>query len=338
MSSEPGFWDDSARAGVVMKERNQLADLLAKLTNLGAALDDVDIYLEMMEDPAEFASAAQEAGQTLRSLQGTFDELELQRMLGGEHDRADAILTINAGAGGTDSQDWAEMLLRMYLRYCERQGFEVNLTDVQPGQEAGIKSAELQVRGPYAYGKLKAEIGVHRLVRVSPFDSAGRRHTAFSSVYCIPELDTSIKIDIEDKDLRVDVYRAQGAGGQHVNKTESAVRIVHLPTGIVVQCQDERSQHKNKAKALKVLKAKLLEREQTAAQQQEADTRRAQVGSGDRSERIRTYNFPQNRVTDHRVGLTLYKLDQLIEGDMDDLLRPLTRQFQAEALASLRVT
>ena len=320
MSSEPGFWDDSARAGVVMKERNQLADLLAKLTNLGAALDDVDVYLEMMEDPAELASAAQEAGQTLRSLQGTFDELELQRMLGGEHDRADAILTINAGAGGTDSQDWAEMLLRMYLRYCERQGFEVNLTDVQPGQEAGIKSAELQVRGPYAYGKLKAEIGVHRLVRVSPFDSAGRRHTAFSSVYCIPELDTSIKVDIEDKDLRVDVYRAQGAGGQHVNKTESAVRITHIPTNTVVQCQSERSQIKNRATAMQMLMAKLVERERRE-REKEVDAANAQKKAIEWGSQIRSYVlYPYRMVKDLRTRVEMSDTEAVLDGDIESFI------------------
>ena len=228
------------------------------------------------------------------------------------------------------------MLFRMYLRGAERKGFQTVLNDYQPGEEAGIKSATFSVNGDYAYGLLTSEIGVHRLVRMSPFDQAKRRHTSFASVFVSPEIDESIHVDIKTEDLRVDTYRSGGKGGQHVNTTDSAVRITHLPTGTVVTCQDGRSQHKNKDKAMQVLRARLFEAQRDAAQGAEAEARKAMVGSGDRSERIRTYNFPQGRVTDHRINLTLHRLPEILEGPgLGELVDALIAEDQAKRLAAL---
>lgn len=320
MGSEPGFWDDADRASRVMQERNHLQSIVKGLDDIGERLDEVELYLEMMEDPEEAALAAEEANSALDGARVEIEALETQRMLSGEHDQQGAILTINSGAGGTDSQDWAEMLLRMYSRYCERKGFKVTLTDLQAGQEAGIKSAEMEVTGPYAYGFLKAEIGVHRLVRISPFDSAGRRHTAFASVYCIPDLDDTIKVDIADKDLRIDTYRASGAGGQHVNKTDSAIRITHIPTGIVVQCQNERSQHKNKATAMKLLMAKLLERERRE-REKELDAANAEKRAVEWGSQIRSYVlYPYRMVKDLRTEVESSNTDDVLDGDLDGFI------------------
>jgi peptide chain release factor 1 len=227
------------------------------------------------------------------------------------------------------------MLLRMYLKYCERKGYQVEVLEESPGEVAGLKSASLKVTGDYAYGYLRTESGVHRLVRKSPFDSNARRHTSFASVFVYPEVDDSIKVDINPADLRIDTFRASGAGGQHINKTDSAVRITHLPTNIVVQCQNDRSQHRNRASAMAVLASRLADRDRRERQQKEASMRKSLIGSGDRSERIRTYNFPQGRVTDHRINLTLYKIDSVMDGDLDELTGALAQEFQAEQLAAL---
>jgi peptide chain release factor 2 len=257
-------------------------------------------------------------------------------MLGGEHDRKNAIVTIHPGAGGTESQDWAEMLRRMYLRWAEAHGYKVEWVEETPGEEAGLKSVTVKILGPNAFGWLKTEGGVHRLVRISPFDSQARRQTSFASVWVFPVIDDSIQIEILDKDLKIDTYRASGAGGQHVNRTESAVRITHLPTGLVVAIQDEKSQHKNRAKAMKILRARLYEAERSARDAERSQSRRGQVGSGDRSERIRTYNFPQNRVTDHRINLTLYKLEQVLSGEaLGELTDALIAEEQAARLADV---
>ena len=244
-------------------------------------------------------------------------------------------LQINAGAGGTESQDWANMLLRMYTRWAEKHGMKVELLEIHDGEEAGIKSATLLVKGHNAYGWLKTESGVHRLVRISPYDSQARRHTSFSSIWTYPVIDDSIDVDINESDCRIDTYRASGAGGQHVNTTDSAVRITHNPTGIVVQCQQERSQHKNRAKAMAWLAAKLQDQQEAAAHKEISETRKLLVGSGDRSERIRTYNFPQGRLTDHRINLTLYKLDAVMAGDLDEIIDALTAETQAALLAEM---
>jgi peptide chain release factor 2 len=249
------------------------------------------------------------------------ERAELRRLLGGEHDAANAIVSINSGAGGTDASDWAEMLLRMYLRWAEKHAFAVEILDLQEAEEAGIRGATFTVSGDHAFGYLKAEEGVHRLVRISPFDSAARRHTAFASVSVIPELDDSIEVEIDDKDLRIDTYRAGGKGGQHVNKTDSAVRITHLPTGLVVQCQNERSQHKNKAQAMKVLRARLFER---ARLEHEAKVlaMRGEQRKIDFGSQIRSYTLhPQQRVKDHRSELESGNVEAVLAGDLDAFIR-----------------
>jgi peptide chain release factor 2 len=259
---------------------------------------------------------------------------EIKKMLGGEHDRKNAIVTIHPGAGGTESQDWAEMLLRMYLRWAERRGFKREIIDYQPAEEAGLKSVTFTVNGEYAYGLLSAEAGVHRLVRISPFDQAARRHTSFASLHAWPELPEDVDVVVEDKDIRIDTYRSSGAGGQHVNVTDSAVRITHLPTGLVEAMQDEKSQLQNRVKAMRVLRARLYELEREKQQAELAASRRSQIGTGERAEKIRTYNYPENRVTDHRIKLTLHRLDQVLDGDLGEVTEALRAEEQRQALAA----
>ena len=256
-------------------------------------------------------------------------------ILGKEEDSQDAIMTIHPGAGGTESQDWVQMLYRMYGRWAEKKGFNFSIIDFQAGDEAGIKEVTFEVKGEYAYGLAKAEFGVHRMVRISPFDSNSRRHTSFASVYVYPSADESIEIDINPSDLRIDTYRASGAGGQHVNKTDSAVRLTHTPSGIVVECQDGRSQHKNKEKALSLLSAKLKQQELEEQQESIASERKVLVGTGDRSEKIRTYNFPQGRMTDHRIKLTQHNLDQIMDGDIKSICDALLSENQLAMLSQL---
>jgi peptide chain release factor 2 len=257
----------------------------------------------------------------LQELQQQVEEAETKKMLGGEHDRTNAIVTIHPGAGGTESQDWAEMLLRMYLKWSERRGFKRDVIDFQPGDEAGIKSATVMLAGEYAYGLMCAEAGVHRLVRISPFDQAARRHTSFASVFVWPELPEDVDIEIEDKDLRVDTYRSSGAGGQHVNVTDSAVRLTHLPTGIVVSCQNERSQHKNRAQAMKVLKARLFD-----LKQQEQQARLDQLGGEKRDiafgSQIRSYVLqPYQMIKDHRTKMEVGDVHRVLDGDLDPFIK-----------------
>ena len=263
------------------------------------------------------------------------EKLEFRRMFSGEQDHTNCFVDIQAGAGGTEAQDWAEIVLRMYLRFCEARGWKTELMEASDGDVAGIKSATFRVEGEYAYGWLKTEIGVHRLVRKSPFDSDNRRHTSFCSVFVSPEVDDNIEIEINPADLRTDVYRSSGAGGQHVNKTDSAIRLTHIPSGVVVECQDERSQHKNRARAMSLLQAKLMDAATSAQHQEESDNRRKLVGSGDRSEKIRTYNYPQGRVTDHRIKLTLYNLAEIMNGELSAVIQPLINEYQADLLAGL---
>ena len=269
------------------------------------------------------------------TLETDIKQLEFRRMFNNPADPLNAFLDIQAGAGGTEACDWASMLLRQYLKYAERKGFKTQIEDETAGDTAGIKGATIKIEGEYAFGLLRTETGVHRLVRKSPFDSSGGRHTSFASVFVYPEIDDSIEIDINPSDVRVDTYRASGAGGQHINKTDSAVRITHIPTGIVAECQDGRSQHSNKAQALKVLTARIHEKDRSERAAKDAAERKSLVGSGDRSDRIRTYNFPQGRLTDHRINLTLYKLLNIMEGDMDDVVESLQAYEAAQQLAAL---
>jgi len=271
----------------------------------------------------------------INNLKKEVEHLEFQRMFNQEHDEANCFLEIQAGAGGTEAQDWASMLERMYIKFAERQSFKPEIVEETEGDVAGIKGCTIKITGDYAYGWLRTETGIHRLVRKSPFDSNARRHTSFASVFVVPEVDDSFEIEVNPADLRIDTFRASGAGGQHIQKTESAVRITHLPTGIVVECQDERSQHKNKERAMGVLISRIHAAQVAEVQAKESSMRKSLIGSGDRSERIRTYNYPQGRVTDHRINLTLYKLDSIMDGDLDCLISPLTTEHQAEQLAAL---
>jgi peptide chain release factor 2 len=269
----------------------------------------------------EDEEAAKEVAETLDNLETRVDDFELECMFSGEHDENNALLTIHAGAGGTEAQDWVDMLLRMYLRWAEEKGFTTDILDYLPGDEAGVKGVTVLVKGHYAYGYLRSEMGIHRLVRISPFDAGGRRHTSFASVFIFPELEDTIDIDINEKDLRIDTYRASGAGGQHVNKTSSAVRITHLPTGIVVQCQNERSQHRNKDMAFKMLRARLYEREKElqAKEQEGLHGEKKEIGWGSQ---IRSYVLqPYRMVKDHRTNCEIGNVDGVLNGNLEPFIK-----------------
>jgi peptide chain release factor 2 len=324
--SQPGFWDQPEAAQKVTMERGAAENTIKMIDQLTGQLGDVGAFIELGEEEGQ-ELVEEELDQLLAEIVPHLDELEFKRMLAGEHDQAGAILSINAGAGGTDSQDWAEMLLRMYLRYIERAGWKSDLVEASDGEEAGIKSATIKVTGEYAFGFLKAESGVHRLVRISPFDSNARRQTSFSSVYVIPDLDDEIEIEIEDGDLRVDTYRASGAGGQHVNRTDSAVRITHLPTGIVVQCQNERSQLKNRGTAMKILKARLYENERRKrdAALQAVNDAKSDIGWGNQ---IRSYVLhPYQMVKDLRTSHETSRTQAVLDGDLQSFIEAYLLKF-----------
>jgi peptide chain release factor 2 len=277
----------------------------------------VGALIELMQEGEDVAG---EVASELARLEGEIDRTEVQTLLSGEHDAANAIVTIHPGAGGTESQDWAEMLLRMYLRWAEDHGYRTEITDYQEGEEAGVKSVTFLVEGEYAYGYLSAEIGVHRLVRISPFDAGARRHTSFASVFVTPEIEDDVEVEIEEKDLRIDTYRSSGAGGQHVNVTDSAVRITHLPTGIVVQCQNERSQHRNRETAMKILRSKLyeLELQKRREELQEIENQKADIAWGSQ---IRSYVLqPYRLVKDHRTKVERGDVDAVLDGDLDEFI------------------
>lgn len=282
-------------------------------------LEDVQVLIELGEEGEDEEALAEVRG-LLPDLERKLGQMEFARMLSGEHDASSAIVSINAGAGGTEAQDWAEILLRMYLRWCERKGFKAEITDYQPGDEAGTKGVTFTVSGDYAYGYLKAEKGIHRLVRISPFDSNARRHTSFCSVFVFPELDDDVDVEILDKDLKVDTYRASGAGGQHINKTDSAIRITHLPSGVVVNCQNERSQHKNRATAMKQLKARLyeleLEKKESEAEALGGEKKGIAWGSQIRSYVLHPYRMVKDHRTDYEVG----NADAVLDGDLDGFI------------------
>ncbi|MET0029727.1 MAG: peptide chain release factor 2 [Candidatus Thiodiazotropha sp.] len=312
---DPAIWNDPERAQSLGRERASLESVVLGLSDLTNGLNDAGELLEMAAEE-EDESAVDSIGQELEGYESQVSELEFRRMFSGETDACNAFLDIQAGSGGTEAQDWAEMLLRMYLRWGEHRGFKTELIEVSAGEVAGIKSATVRFEGEYAFGWLRTEIGVHRLVRKSPFDSGNRRHTSFAAVFVSPEIDDSIEVDINPADLRIDVYRASGAGGQHVNRTESAVRITHNPTGIVVQCQNDRSQHKNKATAMKQLKAKLyeLEIQKRNATQQQLEETKSDIGWGSQ---IRSYVLDASRIKDLRTGVETGNTQAVLDGGLD---------------------
>ncbi|HEX9457999.1 MAG TPA: peptide chain release factor 2 [Thermoanaerobaculia bacterium] len=312
--SAPGFWDKPETAQEVGRKRARVEKRIASGETINAKAEELEVLLELQRE-GEHVDADIE--QLVSQLEAEVTSIEMTMKLSGEHDERDVILAIHPGAGGTESQDWAEMLLRMYLRYAERKGWSAEIVDYQAGEEAGLKSATVMVRGDYAYGYMKSEHGVHRLVRISPFDAAKRRHTSFASVYVYPDIDEEIEIEINDKDLRVDTYRSSGAGGQHVNVTDSAVRITHLPSGIVVTCQNERSQHKNRDVAMKLLRSKLyqLEVEKRQEDQEKLEGEKKDIAFGSQ---IRSYVMqPYQMIKDLRTGYEVGDVQRVMDGDLD---------------------
>jgi len=318
-ASRHDFWQDNEKAQTTLRERSQIKGKIDTLASLEKEISDTNEILELArtEEDEEIAS---DIAKALERIGQRIATIETEKMLGGQTDRNNAIVQISPGAGGTESQDWAEMLLRMYLRWSERRGFTAEMMDLQPADEAGIKSATFRVAGEYAYGYLKGERGIHRLVRISPFDAAKRRHTSFAALDVVPEVDDDIEIDIRDEDLRIETFRAGGKGGQHVNKTDSAVRMTHIPSGIIVQCQNERSQHKNKSQALKVLRSRLYEKE--LEERRKADEAhhalKKEIAWGSQ---IRSYVLaPYRLVKDVRTGVETGNVDRVLDGEIDEFI------------------
>ncbi|GBE27381.1 peptide chain release factor 2 [bacterium BMS3Bbin03] len=316
----PDFWNDSQNAQKINRQISRLKSVVESWEKLKAQEENLQVLLDLAEESND-KELQEEFKSELREFKVQVEELELKSILGGVDDPKNAILTIHAGAGGTEAQDWVQMLLRMYTRWIERRGFAYHILDLLPGEEAGIKSAVLEVQGDYAYGYLKAEGGVHRLVRLSPFDANHRRHTSFASVFVFPEIESDVDIEINPKDLRIDTFRASGAGGQHVNKTDSAVRITHIPTGIVVQSQAERSQHMNRENALKILRSRLYKKKM-----EEEEQKRSEIEKGKKDiawgSQIRSYVFhPYNMVKDHRTGAETGNTQAVMDGDIDRFIR-----------------
>ena len=325
----PNFWDDTETAQKILKERTTLKNEVDLWEGLNAEVEEAKGYYELAQEEND-EETLRDINSRLSKAEQDVAAVEFKRMLGGETDRNNAIVSIHAGAGGTEAQDWSQMLLRMYLRWAERRGFRTEIIDYLSGEEAGVKSATFTVTGDYSYGYLKAESGIHRLVRISPFDAGKRRHTSFASVFVYPEIDEDIVVDINEDDLRVDTYRSSGAGGQHVNKTDSAVRITHLPTGIVVQCQNERSQHKNRAMAMKVLKARIYE-----LKKKEQEEKMEQLHSGKKDiawgSQIRSYVLqPYRLAKDHRTNKEIGNVDGVLDGDLDPFIESYLLMKSAE--------
>lgn len=315
---EAGFWDDVQKAQEVTQEAKRVKDKIDKFKNLNERIDDVEVLKELMEENDE--ETAKEIISEVKALSKEIDTLKIETILSGEYDRNDAILTLHTGVGGSDANDWTEMLLRMYTRWCEKKGYSLETIDYLPGDEAGVKSVTLKVKGEFAYGYLKAEKGIHRLVRISPFNANGKRQTSFASVEVLPELTSDQDIEISPVDLRIDTYRAGGAGGQHVNKTESAVRITHIPTGIVVQCQNERSQFSNRDTAMGMLKSKLIELKERAHKEKIEDLTGELKDMGWGSQ-IRSYVFhPYSMVKDHRTNVETSNVNGVMDGDIDNFI------------------
>lgn len=317
-ASAPDFWNDQEAAQKLLQDRSKLERTVTRQERFESSIEDANVLFEFAE---EDEASSGELRELLSRLGAEIGQAETEMLLAGESDALNAICTIHPGAGGTESQDWAEMLLRMYIKWAEQRGFKTTLLEYQPGEEAGLKSVTFKVEGEYAYGLLSAEAGVHRLVRISPFDQAARRHTSFASLFVCPEIDESIEVEINDKDLRIDTYRATGAGGQHINTTDSAVRITHLPTGTVVACQNQRSQHQNRAVAMQVLRSRLyeLELEKRRAETAELEASRLEISFGSQ---IRNYVLaPYRLVKDARTKLERGDVDAVLDGDIDDFIK-----------------
>ena len=320
---EKGFWDDIKRAEEVTKESKSIKDKIDRFESLVHRIDDVEVLAEIAEDDEETVN---EIIYEIRDIEKLIEEYRIELLLSGEYDKNDAILNLHAGVGGSDANDWTDMLLRMYTRWCEKKGYKVQVVDLLEGDEAGIKSVTLKVKGEFAYGYLKAEKGIHRLVRISPFNANGKRQTSFASVEVLPELTKDQDIDIRPDDLKIDTYRASGAGGQHVNKTESAIRITHIPTGIVVQCQNERSQFSNKETAMSMLKSKLIELKDRAHKEKIEDLTGELKDMGWGSQ-IRSYVFhPYNMVKDHRTNEETSNLSYVMDGGIDQFITAYLKQ------------
>lgn len=330
--SAPDFWNNPEGGQAIMQEKKRLESKVDHYNRLAGKMDDLEVMIELAKEESD-ADLEQDIVDTLAEISKELDDFELETILNGEYDDNNAILSIHPGAGGTESQDWAEMLYRMYVRWAERHGYKVDVLDYLDGDEAGIKSVTMLISGENAYGYLKSEKGVHRMVRISPFDASGRRHTSFTAVEVMPEVENDTTIEIDDKDLKVDTYRSSGAGGQHVNKTESAVRITHIPTGIVVQCQNERSQIQNRATAMKMLTSRLVEEK---IKQQEAEIARLQgeqqdIGWGSQ---IRSYVFhPYTLVKDHRTNYEKGNVNAVMDGEIDEFINAWLKQQAAKQLA-----
>lgn len=318
--SQPRFWDDPGKAQEYVREQSLVKGIVDEFEHLTSEFEDAEVLTELSIEEGDQA-AAEEAREKLFGIEKRVEQLEFKRILGDPDDERNAIVSINSGAGGTEAQDWSEMLLRMYLRYAERMCFEAQILDMQEGEEAGIKSATFLVKGSYSYGYLKGESGVHRLVRISPFDANRRRHTSFSSVFVSPEIDDTIEVEIDEGDLRIDTFRASGKGGQHVNKTDSAVRITHIPSGIVVSCQNERSQHQNRVNALRILRARLyeLEKEKQREKLEELHSTKKEIGWGSQ---IRSYVLhPYRMIKDHRTDYETGNVEPVLDGDLSEFIK-----------------
>ncbi len=320
VTSRPDFWNDGEKAQAILKEQAYLNEVLGSWEKYRASLEEGRFFLDLAKDENSDEALGEAAAKVAEVAEG-LAQIELKQILGGPDDRRNAIMSLHPGAGGTEAQDWAEMLLRMYLRWADRKGYRKEILEYQPGDEAGVKSVTFTVEGEYAYGYLKAEAGIHRLVRISPFDANSRRHTSFASVFVYPEIDDTINVEIDEDDLRIDTYRSSGAGGQHVNKTDSAVRITHLPTNIVVACQNERSQHKNKAMAMKILRSRLyeLEVEKQKEKMESFHKTKKDIAWGSQ---IRSYVLhPYRMVKDHRTGIEAGNADGVLDGDLDKFIQ-----------------
>jgi peptide chain release factor 2 len=330
--ASPAFWNNQEAARKTIEEANQLKGWVHPWKELHKRVTDLEEMADLLQAEPD-KELENDWLRELREAESLLEDLEVRTMLQGADDHRNAILTIHPGAGGLESQDWAEMLMRMYTRWAERRGFQVSTLDLQPGEEAGLKSASLEITGDHVYGYLKAEKGIHRLVRMSPFDAQSRRHTSFASVFVYPEVDDDIEVDVDESDLRVDTYRASGAGGQHVNKTDSAVRLTHLPTGIVVSCQQERSQHKNRATAMKMLRAALYEHAQREqeAEREALEATKTEIGWGNQ---IRSYVFaPYTMVSDHRTELKVGDVQGVMDGKLDPFIEAYLKKFGGTATA-----